>query len=66
MAPECFGRRPLSANLPFSLAEVILILKHSGKLRRYLLRCVIFCAVQSTAHNMHAVPGNAATPPNIK
>jgi len=37
MAPTCFGLRPSSGSLRLSLAKVILILKHSGKLRRYLL-----------------------------
>jgi hypothetical protein len=54
-----------------SLAKVILILKHSVRLLRNLLfggvaaypsmACVL-CAVQSTTHNTHAVPGHAATP----
>jgi len=60
MAPTCFGLRPSSGSLQFSLAKVILILKHSVRLRRNLLHggvaacpsmaCVL-CAVHSTAHN---------------
>ena len=56
MAPTCFGLRPSSGSLQLSLAKVILKLKHSIKLRRYLLcggvaaclgmACVL-CAVQS-------------------
>jgi len=37
MAPTCFGLRPSSGSLQLSLDKVILILKHSVKLRRYLL-----------------------------
>ena len=37
MASTCFGLRPLSGSLQLSLAKVILILKHSVKLRRNLL-----------------------------
>ena len=37
MAPTCFGLRPSSGSLQLSLAKVMLILKHSVKLRRYLL-----------------------------
>ena len=33
MAPTCFGLRPSSGSLQLSLAKVILILKHSVKLR---------------------------------
>ena len=57
MAPTCFSLRPSSGSLQWSLAKVILILKHSVKLRRYLLcggvaacpgmACVL-CAVQSS------------------
>ena len=57
MAPTCFGPRPSSGSLKLSLAKVILILKHSVRLRRNLLcggvaaypslACVL-CAVQST------------------
>ena len=62
MVPACFGLRPSSGSLQLSLAKVILTLKHSVKLRRYLLcggvaacpgmACVL-CAVQSTAHNFN-------------
>ena len=62
MAPTYFGLRPSSGSLQLSLAKVILTLKHSVKLRRYLLcggvaacpgmACVL-CAVQSTAHNFN-------------
>ena len=37
MAPTCFGIRPSSRSLQLSLAKVILILKHSVRLCRYLL-----------------------------
>jgi len=37
MAPTCFGLRPSSVSLQLSLAKIILILKHSLKLRRNLL-----------------------------
>jgi hypothetical protein len=37
MVSTCFGLRPSSGSLQFSLAEVILILKHSVRLCRYLL-----------------------------
>ena len=37
MAPTCFGLRPSSGSLQLILAKVILILKHSVKLRRYML-----------------------------
>ena len=56
MAPTCFGLRPSSGSLQLSLAKFILILKHSVRLRLYLLcggvaacpsmACVL-CAVQS-------------------
>ena len=60
MAPTCFGLRTSSGSLQLSLAKVILTLKHSVKLRRYLLcGCVaacpsmlrVLCAVQSKAHS---------------
>ena len=73
MAPTCFGLRPSSGSLQLSLAKFILILKHSVKLRRYLLcggvaacpgmACVL-CAVLCTAHSTHTIPGHAATPPH--
>ena len=65
MAPTCFGLRPSSGSLQLSLAEVILILRHSVKLRRYLLcggvaacpgMACVFCAVLCTAHNTHGQP----------
>jgi hypothetical protein len=75
MAATCFGLRPSSGSLQLSLAKFILILKHSVRLRRNLLcggvaacpsmACVL-CAVQSTAHNTHAILGHAATPPHNK
>ena len=37
MAPTCFGLQPSSGSLQLSLAKVILVLKHSVRLRRYLL-----------------------------
>ena len=58
MAPTCFGLRPPSGSLQLSVDKVILLLKHSVRLRRRLLcggvaaclsmACVL-CAVQSTA-----------------
>ena len=75
MAPTCFGLRPSSGSLQLSLAEVILILRHSVRLHRNLLcgsvtacpsmACVL-CAVQSTAHNTYAILGHAATLPHNK
>jgi hypothetical protein len=75
MALTCFGLRPSSGSLQLSLAKVILILKHSVRLRRNLLfgsvaacpsmACVL-CAVQSTAHSTHAILEHAATPPHNK
>jgi hypothetical protein len=62
MAPTCFGLRPSSGSLQLSLAKVILILKHSVRLRRNLLSG----GVQNTAHNTHAILGQAATPPYNK
>jgi hypothetical protein len=56
MAPTCFGLRPSSGSLQLSLVKVILISKHSIRLRRYLLcggvaacpgMACVFCAVQS-------------------
>ena len=37
MAPTCFGLRPSSGSLQLNLAKVILILKHSVRLRHNLL-----------------------------
>ena len=63
MAPTCFGLRPSSGSLQLSLAKVVLILKHSVRLHRNLLRggvaacpmvCVM-CAVLCTAHITHDV-----------
>jgi hypothetical protein len=47
IAPTCFGLRPSSGSLHWSLAKVTLILKQSVKLRRYVL-CggVALCYVQ--------------------
>ena len=69
---------PTSSKLPpallLGLAKVIPILKHSVRLRRYLLFsgvacpsvvCVL-CAVQSTAHSTHTTLEHAATPLNNK
>ena len=70
MAPKCLGLRSLSRSLQLSLAKVrlMLLVKHSVKLRRYLLcggvaacpgmACVL-CAVQSTAHSTHVILGHA-------
>ena len=75
MAPTLFFLRPSSRSLKSSLAKVILILKHSVRLRRNLLcdgvaacpgmECAL-CAVQNTAHNTHAITGHAATPTHNK
>jgi succinylarginine dihydrolase len=75
VAPTYFGLRPTSGSLQVSLAKVILILKHSVKLRRNFLcgggaaclsmACVL-CAVLCTAHNTHAILRHAATPPYNK
>ena len=75
MAPTCFGLQASSGSLQLSMAKVILILKRSGRLSRNLLcggvaacpnmACVL-CAVQSTAHNTHAILGHYATPPHNK
>jgi hypothetical protein len=64
MAATCFGLRPSSGSLQLSLAKLILILKHSVKLRRYLLcggvaacpgmACVL-CAVQSETGLLYCV-----------
>jgi len=37
MAPTCFGLRPSSGSSQFSVDKVILVLKHSVRLRRNLL-----------------------------
>ena len=72
MAPTGLGLQPSSGSLQVSLAKFILILKHSVSLHRYFLcggvaacpsmACVL-CAVQSIAHNTHAILGHSATPP---
>ena len=59
-----FRSTTTTRSLQLSLAKVILILKHSVRLRRNLLcggvaaclsmTCVL-CDVQSTAHNTHAI-----------
>ena len=73
MAPTCLGLRPSSGSLQLNLAKVILILKHSVRLRCNLLcggvaacpsMACVWCAVLSTAHNTHVILGHAATPPN--
>ena len=61
MATTYFGLRPSSGSLQLSLVKVILILKHSVRLRCNLLLCVL-CAVLCRAHNTHAILGHAATP----
>ena len=75
MAPICFGLRPSSGSLQLSLAKVILILKHSVRLRRNLLcggvaacpgmACVLY-AVQSTAHSRGRTCGFLALNSGIK
>ena len=52
------------------VAKIILIIKHSVKLRRYLLcggvaACPGMVCVLC-AHNSHAILGHAATPPHNK
>jgi len=63
MAPTCFGLRPSSGSFQLNLAKVMLLLKHSVKLCRYLLYGVFLLR---TAHSTHAILGHAATPPNDK
>ena len=63
MALTCFGIHPSSGSLQLSLAKVILILKHSVRLRRNLLcggvaacpimTCVL-CAVQNGTESRSA------------
>ena len=67
MAPTYFGLPPSSGSLQLSLAEVILILKHSVSLRRNFLCggvaacpsvvCVL-CDVLCTAHRVLHKPTN--------
>jgi len=59
MAPTYFSLRPSSGSLRLSLAKVILILKHSVRLRHNLL-----CGGVAASHNTHAILGHAATPPH--
>ena len=63
MAPTRFSLRASSGSSQLSLAKVILILKHSVKLRRYLLcggvvafpgMVCILCAVQSKTKSCSA------------
>ena len=54
MAPTCFGLRPSSGSLQLSLAKVILILKHSVRLRRNLF-CGGVAACPSVASVLSAV-----------
>ena len=60
MAPTCFGVQPSSESLQLGLVKVILILKPSVKLRRYVL-CGGVAACPSTACALCA-----ATPPHNK
>ena len=71
MAPTCFGLRPSPESLELSLAKVILILKHSLRLRHYLLRGGVvaypsMACILCTAHSTHAILGHATTPPRNK
>ena len=71
MAPACFGLRPSSGSLQLSLAEIILILRHSvsllfGGLAACPSVTCVLCAVLCTAHSTHVTLGHAATPPNNK
>jgi len=61
MAPTCFGLRQSSGSLKLSLAKIMLILKHSVRLRRYLLfggvaacpsMACVSCAVQSETKSL--------------
>jgi len=54
MAPTCFGLRPSSGSFQLRLAKVILILKHSVRLRRNLL-CGCVAACSSMAYVLCAV-----------
>jgi hypothetical protein len=55
IAPTCFGLRPLTMSLRWSLAEVTLMLKQSVKFRRYVLfGDVAACRISCCAHNTHA------------
>jgi len=49
MVATCFGLRPPSGSLQVSLTKVILILKHSVKLRRYLLCGGVATSCHTTA-----------------
>ena len=71
MAPTCFGLRPSSGSLQLIVAKVRLMLKHSARLHRNLLRGVVaaclsmacvLCSAQKRAHNTHGILGDAATP----
>ena len=61
MAPTCFGLRPSSGSLQLSLTKVILILKHSVRLRRNLL-----CGGVAACLNTHAILGHVTTRPRNK
>jgi hypothetical protein len=65
-----FRSSTIIRELALNLAKVIFMLKHSVKLRHYLLcGCVAAChgmgcmlhAVQNAQHATHAIPWNAAT-----
>jgi hypothetical protein len=49
-APTCFGLRPSTGSLALNLAKVIFMLKHSVKLRGYLL-CGCVAATATQPHN---------------
>jgi hypothetical protein len=61
MTPTCFGLRPSSGSLQLSLAKVILILKHSVRLRRNLLRggvaayLSVYCVLCRAQHTIHTL-----------
>jgi hypothetical protein len=77
MAPTCFGLQPLSGSLQLSLAKVILILKHSVRLHRYLLcggvaafpgKVCVLCAVLTLYRDMlphHRITNNDVTLLNV-
>ena len=54
ISPTCFGLRPSSVSLALNRAKVIFVLKHSVKLRRYLL-CDCVAACHGMAHVFYAV-----------
>ena len=77
MVPTCFGLRPSSGSLQFSLAKVILTLRHSvrsfgGVAACPSVKCVLYAvqsetmtrSAQHTVHSTQFTLGHPATPPN--